>query len=138
MVFEVTGTAEAFLLGRVLFGAILGFMGLNHFLNRDQMVPYADAKGVPLPAIAVPLSGAMLAVGALSVIAGVYPAVGAGLLALFLVVTTPLMHDFWAVPEDQQQDEMINFLKNVGLLGGSLVLLALSGVAWPYAAGVGL
>jgi putative oxidoreductase len=48
------------------------------------------------------------------------------------------MHDFWAAAEDDQQDEMINFLKNVGLLGGALVLLALGSVNWPDAVGVSL
>jgi len=41
------------------------------------------------------------------------------------------MHDFWAVPEDQQQDEMTQCLKNVALAGGALALLAVAGTAWP-------
>lgn len=138
MVFDTAGAGVVFLLARVLFGGILAFMGLNHFMNADQMVPYAEAKGVPLAGLAVPLSGGTLVAGGLSVITGAYVVVGAGALALFLLVTTPVMHDFWAAPEDQQQDEMINFLKNVGLLAGSLVFLTLASVQWPYAAGVGL
>ncbi|MFB6083822.1 MAG: DoxX family protein [Halorientalis sp.] len=138
MVFESAGAGVAFLLGRVLFGAILAFMGLNHFLNGEEMVGYADFKGIPAPGIAVPVSGGMLLFGGLTVILGAYPVVGAGALALFLLVATPTMHDFWAADEEDQQDEMINFLKNVGLLGGSLVFLALGGVDWPYAVGVGL
>ena len=56
----------------------------------------------------------------------------------FLVVSTPVFHDFWAAPEDQRQSEMTNFLKNVAMLGGALGFLALSNVAWPYALGVGV
>ena len=44
------------------------------------------------------------------------------------------MHDFWTVDDPEtQQNEMINFLKNVALLGASLAILALGGQAWPYA-----
>ncbi|MFB6091819.1 MAG: DoxX family protein [Haloquadratum sp.] len=131
-------TGIAFLLGRVLFGAVLAFMGLNHFLDADGMTGYADAKGVPAPRFSVVFSGGMLLFGGLGIAVGAFPALAAGAVALFLVVATPTMHDFWAVPEDQQQSEMTNFLKNVALLGGALVFLALSGTAWPYAVGIGL
>jgi len=128
----------AFLLGRVLFGAVLAFMGLNHFMNVDGMAGYAEAKGLPAPRLAVLFSGGMLLFGGLGVAVGAYPALAAGAIALFLLVSTPTMHDFWAVPEEQQQSEMTNFLKNVALLGGALVFLALSGSTWPYAVGIGL
>ena len=128
----------AFLLGRVLFGAVLAFMGVNHFLNVDGMTGYADAKGLPAPRLAVVFSGGMLLFGGLGVAVGAYPVLAAGAIALFLLVSTPTMHDFWAVPEEQQQAELTNFLKNVALLGGALVFLALSGNAWPYAVGMGL
>jgi uncharacterized membrane protein YphA (DoxX/SURF4 family) len=68
----------------------------------------------------------------------VYPAFAAGAIVIFLAVSTPTMHDFWAVPEEQQQSEMTNFLKNVTMLEAALVFLALSEPAWPYAVGIGL
>ncbi|MFC6733211.1 MULTISPECIES: DoxX family protein [unclassified Haladaptatus] len=138
MVFETTGAAVAFLLARVLLGGMLAFTGFNHFMQTEQMTGYADMKGVPAPKLSVLLSGGLLVFGGLSVILGFYPVVGAGALAVFLLVTTPKMHDFWNAPADQQQSEMTAFLKNVGLLGGVLLLLALGGVTWPYAVGVGL
>ncbi|QCJ48024.1 DoxX family protein [Haloprofundus sp. MHR1] len=123
----------AFLLGRVLFGAILAFNGLNHFLNGDQLIGYARAKGVPAPGIAVPFTGGMLLFGGVGVALGLLPTLAAGALVVFLLVTTPLMHDFWAAPAEQQQSEMTSFLKNVAMLGGALVFLGLSAVPWPYA-----
>ncbi|MFB6177475.1 MAG: quinol oxidase, partial [Halobaculum sp.] len=53
--------------------------------------------------------------------------------AAFLVVSAVLMHDFWAVPEEQQQDEMTQFLKNAALAGGALAFLAIGGTQWPLA-----
>lgn len=130
--------AVLLLVGRVLFGGLLAFQGLNHFLDLEGMSGYAEMKGIPAPRFGVIASGAMLILGGLGILAGVYPALAAGAIAVFLVVTTPTMHDFWAVPEEQTQDEMVNFIKNVELLGAALVFLALSGETWAYAVGIGL
>lgn len=126
------------LIGRILFGGLLAFQGLNHFLNTDAMTGYAQAKNVPAARAGVLVSGAMLILGGLGIILGVFPTVAALLIAIFLIVTTLKMHDFWAVPEDQQQEEMTHFIKNVELLGASLVFLALSTQAWAYALDIGL
>ncbi|WP_416839607.1 DoxX family protein [Haloferax sp. DFSO52] len=136
--FAAPGSDIAFLVARVLFGAVVAFMGLNHFMNVDQMTGYAEMKGLPAPRFGVVFSGGMLVFGGLGIAAGVFPALAAGAIAVFLLVGTPLFHDFWAVPEDQQQSEMTNFLKNTVMFGGALVFLALSSVSWPYAVGVSL
>lgn len=128
----------AFLIGRVLFGVVLAFMGLNHFSNVDAMAGYAESKGLPAGRASVLLSGGTLIFGGLGIAAGVYPALAAGAIAVFLAVSTPTMHDFWAVPEEQQQSEMTDFLKNVTMFGAALAFLALSGTSWPYAVGIGL
>ncbi|MUV90736.1 DoxX family membrane protein [Halapricum sp. CBA1109] len=138
MAIEGPLAAEAFLAARLLFGLVLAFTGLNHFTDVEGMAGYAASKGIPAPAFGVVATGVILVAGGLGIAAGVFPIVAAGALAVFLLVTTPVMHNFWAVPEDQQQSEMTSFLKNVGLLGGALVFLALGGSAWPYAVGIGL
>ena len=126
------------LVARVLFGGVVAFMGLNHFMQIDQLTGYAQHKGLPAPKFSVLASGAVLVLGGFAVVLGAFPVVGALAVAGFLLASAVLMHDFWAVGEEDQQNEMINFLKNVGLLGGALVFLALGGVDWPYAVGVGL
>ena len=136
MAFETTGAAELFLVGRLLFGGVLAFTGLNHFTNGEGMIPYAEAKGLPAPAMAVYGSGGMLVFSGLLVIAGAYPVLATGALATFLLGSAVTMHDFWAVPEDQQQTEMTQFLKNVALAGGAFALLSVAGTAWPYSVGL--
>jgi putative oxidoreductase len=134
-----SGLAAVLLLGgRVLFGGLLAFQGLNHFLNLDEMTGYAEAKGLPAPGFSVIASGVVLVLGGLGIVVGAFPAIAAGALAVFLLVAAVTMHDFWAVPEEQAQDEMVNFLKNVELAGAALLFLAVSGEAWAYAVGVGL
>ncbi|AJF26745.1 quinol oxidase [Haloarcula sp. CBA1115] len=138
MAFESAGAGELFLLGRLLFGGVLAFMGLNHFQNAGQMAPYAEAKGLPAPVASVYGSGGLLLVSGILVILGAYPVIAAGALATFLVASAVMMHNFWAVPDDQVQDEMTQFLKNVALAGGALSLLAVAGTSWPYSVGMSL
>jgi putative oxidoreductase len=138
MAFESAGAGELFLLGRILFGGVLAFMGLNHFQNAGQMTPYAEAKGLPAPAASVYGSGGLLLVSGVLVILGAYPVIAAGALATFLVASAVMMHNFWAVPDDQVQDEMTQFLKNVALAGSALSLLAVAGTSWPYSVGMSL
>ena len=126
------------LVGRLLFGSFLAFQGLNHFMNTDEMAGYAESKGVPAARFGVIASGILLLLGGLGIILGVYPSIAAGMLAVFFVLVTPVMHDFWAAPEAEQQTEMVDFIKNVELLGASLVFLVLGGETWGYALNIGI
>jgi putative oxidoreductase len=137
---ELSATGDvAFLVGRVLVGGVLAFMGLNHFLNADDMTGYAQMKGLPAPRLSVLGSGGLLVFGGLSVATGAFAVLGAGALAVFLLGSAVTMHDFWAVDDsEQQQSEMTDFLKNVALAGGAIALLALAGTDWPLAVDVGL
>jgi uncharacterized membrane protein YphA (DoxX/SURF4 family) len=138
MAFDTAGAGVAFLLARLLFGGVLVFTGLNHFLNAEGMIGYADAKGIPAASLAVPVSGGTLLFGGLGVALGVYPTLAAGAAAVFFLTATPTMHDFWNAPEDQRQNEFNHFLKNAALLGGALAFLVFASETWPLAANVGL
>ncbi|WP_120245648.1 DoxX family protein [Halopiger aswanensis] len=136
--FDGPFAAELFLVARILFGGTLAFTGLNHFLDLENMAGYAEMKGIPAPKASVALSGLALVFGGLGVVLGVFPGLAAAALGVFLLVATPTMHDFWAVPEEQRQSELTSFLKNVGLLGASIALFAVAALEWPYALGFGL
>jgi uncharacterized membrane protein YphA (DoxX/SURF4 family) len=127
---------EILLLGRFLSGSVLAFMGLNHFLDVEEMTDYAESKGLPAAGVGVTAYGTLLVLGGLGVVA--FPVLSAGALATFLLVAAVTMHDFRAVPADRQQTEMTNFLKNVGLAGGTIALLAPGGEGSTYALNVEL
>lgn len=138
-VFDSAGAGEVFLLGRLLFGGVLAFMGLNHFMDIEGMAGYAEMKGLPAPKFSVVASGVMLILGGLAVITGAFVVLGAGALAVFLLISAVVMHDFWTVEDEQQQQtEMTQFLKNVSLAGASLAFLALASAPWPYALDLGV
>lgn len=138
MALELSAGSEILLAARVIFGGTFAFMGLNHFMDTENMAGYAEMKGVPAPSIAVLATGALLVLGGLGLVLGVFPVVAAGAIAVFLLLATPKMHDFWNVPDEQKQSEMTNFLKNAAMFGAALAFLALGGEQWAYAVNAGL
>ena len=135
----ITGTEGLVLLiGRILFGGVIAFTGFNHFLQTEEMTGYAQYKGLPAPKAGVLLSGLLLILSGIGIVLGVLPVPLAALIAVFLVVSALIFHDFWAAPEEDQQTEMTQFLKNIALAGGALVVAAIGPQSWAYSIGLGL
>lgn len=115
-----------FIIGRLLLGGYFVFGAFNHFKMITMMSGYAQSKGVPSPKAAVAFSGFLLLVGGLSILLGIYPRVGVIALVLFLVPVTFMMHAFWKIQDPQMKmGEMVNFTKNLALLGAVLMLLSI-------------
>ena len=109
-------------IGRVLFALMFILSAPNHFAR--STIDYAAHQGVPATSILVPIAGIIALIGGLSVAIGLYARVGALLLALFLIPVTLWMHAFWNVTDPMQHMmQMINFLKNVSMLGGALLMM---------------
>jgi len=118
-------------LGRTIFGGYFAYNGVNHLQHRDGMGQYAAAKGVPKPELAVQATGALLLAGGLSVAAGLKPRQGLAALIAFLIPVSLQMHRFWEEQDGQQrQSEMINFTKNMALVGAALAMMQIP-EPWP-------
>jgi uncharacterized membrane protein YphA (DoxX/SURF4 family) len=116
----------AFLIGRLICGGYWLMAAINHFKNLNHMSEYAKAKGTPFPKLAVAGSGVLLLAGGLSMLVGVYPLLGIVLLIVFLLGVSLQMHTFWKVDDAQmKQNDMINFTKNMALVGALLMFLLL-------------
>jgi putative oxidoreductase len=113
-----------FLVGRILFVMVFLFSGSTiHLLKARQGIEYARMYKVPAPELTVPLSGMIAVLGGLSILLGIWADLGALLLVAFLLPVSFLMHAFWKETDPQQQaNQMAHFMKNIGLVGGALVL----------------
>ena len=121
-----------FVAGRVLFGALFLYNGVNHFRNYAAVRGYCTFKHVPMPGACTIISGVWLLVSGASVVLGFRPEAGLALIVVFLMIVTPVIHDFWnAADPAQRLGDMINFHKNAALLGATLMLLSLPR-PWPY------
>jgi putative oxidoreductase len=112
------------IVGRVLLSLIFLMSAFGKLTNWSGTVEYMASK--ELPAIPVLLIAAILfeGLGGLSVLTGFKARLGALALVVFLLIVTPIFHNFWAYTGQEQQAQMINFLKNVAILGGLLTVVA--------------
>ncbi|WEL19244.1 DoxX family protein [Candidatus Nanohalococcus occultus] len=107
--------------GRALMGGYFAFTGINHFMSSQQMAGWIESKGLPAPEALNYLAGGLLLFAGLGMVTGAAPAVSWGALTVFVAATTVLFHDFWSMEGEEKQNQMVHFLKNIGLLGGLLL-----------------
>ncbi|MDO9352606.1 MAG: DoxX family protein, partial [Solirubrobacteraceae bacterium] len=112
-------------IGRVLFAAIFIASGIAHFRQADAMAGYAAHKGAPGGKAGVLFSGVVFLLGGLSIALGIYPDLGALVIAAALIPVSYFMHAFWKETDPMAaQAENASFMKNVALIGAALVFFA--------------
>ncbi|MFQ5459043.1 MAG: DoxX family protein, partial [Myxococcota bacterium] len=83
---------------------------------------YMASRGMPAIPVLLTLAIIFELLGGLSILLGWKTKAGALALFLFLVPVTLIFHNFWTYPPEQQQMQMIMFLKNLAIMGGLLML----------------
>lgn len=79
--------------------------------------------GLPSDQAVVKANAAVHVTAGLLLAAGAFDRPAATVLALSLIPTTAAGHPFWAISDPAQRDgEIIQFAKNLGILGGLLLL----------------
>jgi uncharacterized membrane protein YphA (DoxX/SURF4 family) len=119
----MTSSTAPSTLGRTLYSGVLAYMAYDGFKNNEKRVEAAAESGVPLPEFMVPFVTGMLFVANLGILLWKYPRASAGALVVFFLGTTPVIHNYWTMEGAERQGNKINFLKNLALLGGSIILL---------------
>lgn len=103
--------------GRILLAVIFvlaGFQKLTHYSGTQQYLEHLGIPGMLLPLVILLELG-----GGIALVLGAYTRVVAVALAGFCLLTAVMVHYH---PGDQMQ--MINFMKNLAMAGGFLVLAA--------------
>jgi putative oxidoreductase len=115
----------ATVLGRVMIATIflLSAVG-NKIPNFNAVAGYMASKGVPQPHTLLAGAIVFLIVGSVSIIVGYKARVGAALLFVFLALATWYFHDFWKADGQERQDQMIQFMKNLSMMGTMVFLMA--------------
>lgn len=114
------------LAARTLIALIFVLSGFGKISGFEGTVGYIASKGLPLPelaaigAIVVELGGGIL------LILGWRARWAAAAILVFTALAAFLFHNFWAVPPEQAQNQMIHFMKNISMMGG-LLFVAIHG-----------
>lgn len=110
---------------RALLSAIFLVSSGNAIQNADQMTAPAENLGLPEPETMVRVHGAVNLVGGLMLLLNIKPKLASWALVGNLIPTTLGGHQFWEQQDEEAKiGEMIHFLKNLGLIGGLLTVIA--------------
>jgi putative oxidoreductase len=96
-----------------------GISKLTHFGGTSHMIA---EKGIPLAAVATAIAILIELGGAFAIIIGWQTKLAAAIQFVYLIFITVAYHNFWAAPPQLHDMQLINFMKNVGIMGGLLLL----------------
>jgi putative oxidoreductase len=84
------------------------------------------SQGLPAPPLAALVAVVLETSGAALVILGLLTRPAAAGLILFTIAATLIAHDFWTLAGPERRMQQIQFMKNLGLIGGFLLLIGSS------------
>jgi len=106
------------LAGRILIALIFVLSGFGKVTGFEGTVGYIASKGLPLPQLAAIGSIIVELGGGILLIIGWKARWAAAAMLVFTALAALFFHNFWAVPPDQAQNQMIHFMKNISMIGG--------------------
>lgn len=120
--YAASSTDTLILTGRVLLGWIFVTSGWGKLGNMAGFAAYLTNLGVPATGLfstVVPPVEFLIGVALVLGIATRYASI---ICFLFVIAATAIAHRYWEYPPAQQTAQFNNFLKNLSIMGGALLL----------------
>ncbi len=115
-------SSTGMLVARILLSGIFLFSGVKKIFGFSATQAYMTQQGMKMTGLFLVLAILFEIGGGLSVLLGYFPRLGALVLLLFLIPTTIVFHRDFANP-----GQIIQFVKNVAIMGGLFAILAAGG-----------
>jgi len=112
----------ALLLGRLLIVVLFVLYGWDKLFGFSGTITEMVHNHLPLPAVAAAIAVIMEFFVGLAIAVGIFTRPLALLLAIYTLATAFIGHHYWTMSGPQHGGSMINFYKNVSIVGGLLVL----------------
>jgi len=113
------------LVGRILIAVLFLPAGIQKIPGWDNTAAYMASKGVPMVSLLLFLTVIIEIAGPLMIMFGYRARLAAGIMFLWLIPLTLMMHNFWAADAAHMQIQTIMFFKNVALMGTMLLIVGL-------------
>jgi putative oxidoreductase len=110
------------LAARLLLATLFLIFGWRKLTDYAGTVSRMVQDGAPLPVLATAVAIFMELPVAFAVAVGVFTRPSAVLLALYTLASALIAHDYWTVTGANKIDSMESFYKNLGIMGGFLLL----------------
>jgi len=113
---------ELVLVARVLLMVLFIIFGWSKLTGFSGTIGYMAKAGAPFPALSAVIAIVMELFVGLAIVVGFYTRPLAFLFALYTLGTALIGHHFWTMAGAERAANMINFYKNVSIMGGLLLL----------------
>jgi putative oxidoreductase len=110
------------LAARLLLASLYLIFGWRKLTDYPGTVRRMVQDGAPLPVLATAISIVMELPVAFAVAVGAFTRPSAALLALYTLGTALIAHRYWSMTGANKIDSMESFYKNLGIMGGFLLL----------------
>lgn len=114
------------LLARILLTVLFVISGFGKLTDYTGTVSYMTYVGAPMPSVAAGVAVAMELLVGLALLVGFRVRPLALVLMVFVAGTAFIGHPFWAMEAAERALNQTQFLKNLSIMGG-LLLLAITG-----------
>lgn len=112
------------LIGRLLLAAIFAMSGIAKLTDLPGTIGHMTSAGIPYADTLAVVAGVAELAGAAALVLGLLTRLGAFGLLLYLIPTTLMFHAFWNSHGAERLPQMVNFMKNLAIIGGLAVLMA--------------
>jgi putative oxidoreductase len=113
---------EVILLARILLVVLFVLFGWSKLTDFPGTVGYMASQGLPMPTLAAAVVVLMEFFVGLAIVLGFCTRPLALLLALYTLGTALIGHHYWTMEGADRMANMINFYKNISIIGGLLLL----------------
>lgn len=113
-------------LGQFLLGVYFLVPGIAKIFQPGSQLQLMEAQGIPFAHPLLVFAGVSTLLGAAALITGRYVKLAAYGFVIYVLLVNVLLHPFWIV-----EGEMQNFIKNLGIMSGLLILAGYSPLRWP-------
>jgi len=131
---QIADNDALILIARILLMALFISTGWEKLTNFAGTIGYMETVKAPTPKIAAAIAVFMEFFVGLAIILGILVRPLALAFAVFTLGTALLGHRFWTMEGSLRHENKVNFLKNMSIIGG-LLLLAITGpgrfAVWP-------
>ena len=109
---------ELILIARVLLMILFLIFGWNKLTGFSGTVGYMATEGAPFSTLSAIIAIVMEFFVGIAILIGFYTRPRALLFALYTLGTALIGHHFWTMSGDAYMTNMINFYKNISIMGG--------------------
>jgi len=113
---------EVLLIARILLALLFLTFGWSKLADYSGTVAYMTQTGLPLPAVAAVVAIVIEFFGAIALMLGILTRPVAVLLGFYTLASAFIGHPYWTLSDPGRYGNMVNFYKNVSIMGGFLLL----------------